>query len=179
MAALVLAVADLVLRDERLFALAVPAGVLAEVDVAGILLLDALDQLVHPDPMAPFGGADEVVVADVELLPEIVMVGDHAVCQLDGQDPFLRRRTLDLLAVLIRACQKPDVIPHAAPVARCHVRDHVLVHVSDVRIVVDVVDGRGDVELLRHEGGGLYCGRRAECRMHPFRSSLFSPRCCA
>ena len=155
MAAVILSIADLILRDERLFVLAVPAGVLAKVDVVGDALLDAPDHLQHPDAMPRLGGADEIVVGDVQFLPQLVIVGHHAVGQLDRQHTLFRRGPLDFLSMLVGAGEEPDVVSHAAPMAGDHIRHDVLVHVSDVRDVVDVVNGRGDVKLLGHEGAGL------------------------
>ncbi len=128
---------------------------LAEVDVAWIALLDPLDELEHSHRVPALGRSNEVVVADVELLPKRMVVGYHAVGQLDRQDACLRRRPFDLLAVLIGSSEEPDVVPHPAPMPGNDVRDDVLIHVPDVRVVVDVVDRGGDVELPSHEGAGL------------------------
>src|SRR5207302_1060901 len=155
MSAFVFAVAYLILGDERLLALAVPAGVLAEVNVVRNPLLNAADQLQHAEAVALLGGADEIVVADVELAPHLVMLGHDAVGQLDGQDSFLRRGALDLLPMLVGAGQEPDVVAHPPAMPRDDVRDDVLVHVSDVRIVIDVMDGGSDVELVHRERGGI------------------------
>src|SRR5258708_22840072 len=70
---LVDAILHLVLGDERLLVLAIPAGMLAEVDVVGRTLLDTPDQLEDTEPMAALGGSDEGAIADVELLPEAAM----------------------------------------------------------------------------------------------------------
>ena len=96
-----------------------------------------------------------------ELLPELVMRVDDAVGELDREDAFFRRGALDLLPVLVRAGQEADVVAHAPAVARDHVGDDVLVHVPDVRVVVDVVDGGGDVELGHRtpKEAGLYSVR--------------------
>src|SRR5207248_7233526 len=83
MSALVFAVLDLVLGDERLFALAVPAGVLAEVDVARLAFLDAPNELENTDAMPRLSGTNEIVVADVELRPQLVVVRDDAIGELD------------------------------------------------------------------------------------------------
>src|SRR5258708_22139933 len=67
---LVDAILHLVLGDERLLVLAIPAGMLAEVDVVGCTLLYTPDQLEDTAPMAALGGSDELVIVDVDLLPE-------------------------------------------------------------------------------------------------------------
>ena len=56
--------------------------------------------------VAVFGGADEVVVGDVEELPETVVPRDHPIGELDGLDPLVAGRLFDLLTVLVGAGQK-------------------------------------------------------------------------
>jgi hypothetical protein len=116
---------------------------LAEVDVVRVALLDPADELQNAEAMSRLRGADEVVVADVQLLPEIVVRPDDAVRQLDRGDAFLGGGSLDLLPMLVRAGEKAHVVAHPPPMAGDHVRNDVLVHVPDVRIVVDVVNGGG------------------------------------
>ena len=94
-AAFVLAVADLIVGDERFLALAVPAGVLAEVDVIGYPLLNAADQFQDAEAVALLGGADEIVVADVELAPHLVMLGNDQGAAGDGDDD--QRRQMPVL----------------------------------------------------------------------------------
>src|SRR5262245_30836101 len=62
----------------------------------------------------------------------------------------LLRRTLDLLAVLVRARQKEHIVAEQPAGPRDGVRDHRRVRVSDVRLRVDVVDRGGDVERTAH-----------------------------
>ena len=155
MSAFVFAVADLILGNERLFVLAIPAGVLAEVDVVGESLLDAANQLEHADAMSRLGRANEIVVRDIELLPQIVIVRHDSIGQLDRQNAFFRRAALDFLPVLVGAGEEPDVVAHATAMSRDHVGGDVLVDVADVGKIVDVVNRGGDVKLLRHEGRRL------------------------
>ena len=99
--------------------------------------------------------ADEIVVADFEPFPQVVVSVDNAIGELDRLDAFLRRRALDLLPMLVGTSEEPNVVSHSATVARDHIGHDVFVHLPDVRVVVDVVDRCGDVELLRHEGSGI------------------------
>ena len=64
-----LPVLELLLGVERLAADAVPALVLAEVDVA--VRRDLLPELLHERLVVGIGGADEAVVVDVELRPRL------------------------------------------------------------------------------------------------------------
>ena len=59
-------------------------------------------------------------------------------------------RGLDLLAVLIQPGQKKHLLPQAATRTRNDVRDNLLVRVPEVRLAVDVINGRGDVKRFAH-----------------------------
>ena len=127
-----------------------------EIDVVGDSLLNAADQFIDTDAMTIFGRANEIVVTDVESFPEIVIVRDDAIGELDRQHAFLRGAPLDFLSMLVGAGEEPNVVAHPPPMSRDHIGDDVLVHVADVREVVDVMDRGGEVELFRHQGGGFY-----------------------
>src|SRR4051812_42436392 len=101
MAVLIASVLHLVLGDERFLVLAVPAGVLAEVNVVRQLLLNSPYQFEHSDAMARLGRADEIVVAQIQKAIELVMRSDDAVGQFDRQNLFARRGPFDLLSVLV------------------------------------------------------------------------------
>ncbi len=63
-------------------------------------------------------------------------------------DAGRRRATLDLLAVLVGACQEEGVVPQQAMAARDNVSRDRRIGVADVRARVDVVDRGGQIELL-------------------------------
>ncbi|VWM24417.1 Uncharacterised protein [Collinsella intestinalis] len=134
---------DLGLGEEGLVRHAVPAIVAALVDVAG--LLHALPQVLHGAFLARLGGADEVVVRDLQLLPQLMEVRSLRVA------PLLRGHTVlfgglgDLLAVLVHAGEKFDVVAGGTAVARLDVGDDRRVRGAQVRVGVHVVDGCGDV----------------------------------
>ena len=135
---------ELLLRVEGLAAGAVPPLVLRGVEVAG--LLDAGDDRLDPRPVPALGRADEVVVGDLELLPEVVVAGDDPVGERDRRDPLPRRRLLDVLAVLVGPGQEARLLADQPVVPRRRVRDDGRVDVPDVGQVVDVVDRRRRVE---------------------------------
>ena len=110
----------------------------------------ALDQTVPQilagGDMARLGGPDEVVVRDPQRRPQVAEVRLHLVAVLLRRQAPLLRGLLDLLAVFVDARQEEDVLPEPLVEARQHVRQDGAVRVPDVRLVVDVVDGRRDVE---------------------------------
>ena len=131
-------VVELLLGVEGLAARAVPAFVLRGVEVPG--RLNARDDRFHALAVPRLGGADEIVVPDLELLPELVVAPHDAVGQRDRRRSLGRGRFLDVLAVLVGAGQVARVLPSQAVEARGDVADDGRVDVPDVRQVVDVVD---------------------------------------
>src|SRR5690606_11403962 len=134
---------DLVL----LAAHAVVALVLARVDepVVVELLQEEGDRVL----VARLGGADEVVVGDVDRLEQRQPGGfDETVGPLLRLDPVRDRGAQDLLAVLIRSGEQPGVIARLTVPAGEHVGGHLGVGVPDVRHVVHIEDGRRDEEAL-------------------------------
>src|SRR5688500_1102849 len=101
--------------------------------------------------MALLRGPDEVVVRAIETLDHRPEYLDIAVDQFTRRDAFPRRGLLDLLAVLVGAREKIDVVavkPHETGDGVG--RDH-LIGVTDVRRAVRVGDRGGDVKRLRHD----------------------------
>ena len=96
--------------------------------------------------LARLGGADEVVVGDLELAPKLLEVRGLAI------GPLLRRHAMlgcglgDLLAMLVHAGQELDVIAGGTAIASLNVGDDGGISRAQVRIGVDVVDGRRDKE---------------------------------
>ena len=135
---------QLVVGVVRLAAHAVLAAVVVELDVAGVVA--ALQQLGDRGVVARFGGADEVVVGDVEAAPRRGEARGDPVGELLRSEPRRGRRLLDLLAVLVGAGEELDVVAEQAVPAGERVADDRRVGVADVRFVVDVVDRRRRVE---------------------------------
>ncbi len=142
------AVVELVLLVVELAAHAVEALVAVELDVA--VVVDPLEELLHRPAVAGLGGADVVVVGDVEAVPRGAEQRAVAVGPLERGDVVRLGRPLDLEAVLVGAGEEHDVVAPEAPPAGQHVGRDRRVRVPDVGRVVHVVDGRGDVEGLRH-----------------------------
>ncbi len=123
---------------------AVEALVGAELDVAGVV--DLLEELLDGLVVAGLGRTDEVVVGDVEGVPGVAEVLGGLVDELLGRDPAGLGRPLHLQPVLVGAGQVEDVVAPEPPPPGEHVAGHRRVGVTDVRNVVHVIDGGGDVE---------------------------------
>ena len=80
-------------------------------------------------------------------VPQLAKLGGNLVDELLGRAAGSVGRALDLLPVLVGAGEEPGVHAHHALAARDGIAHDGGVGVADVRPRVDVVDGRGDVEL--------------------------------
>ena len=142
-----LAVVELVLLVVELAAHAVEALVGVELDVA--VVVDPLEELLHRPLVAGLGGADEVVVGDVEVVPRGAEQRAVAVGPLLRGDAVRLGGPLDLEPVLVGAGEEHDVVaPEPPPPGQDVGRDR-RVRVPDVGRVVHVVDRRRDVERRR------------------------------
>ena len=131
----------------RLAGNAVGALVGAELDVT--VVADRREHLGHRPVVTGLGGANEVVVGDVELPPRLLEPLAGAVGHRARVEPEGLGRLLHLQPVLVRAGEVEDVVAEEPVPPRDGVADQGRVGVTDVRRVVDVVDGRRDVET-RH-----------------------------
>ena len=143
-------------------AFVVPAFELAEVDGVGGEQLR--DEGLNLSFVTRLGGADEIVVGDGE-------VGHHALEDrgvLIGE--VLRRnaprhgRFLHLLAMFIGAREEEQIVPGKALEAGVHIAHRAGVNVADVRLVVHIENGRGDVSRIGHTAivrGKMEIGRTA------------------
>ena len=144
-AVLLVALLNLRLGEVGLIGHAVPAVIAALIEIAG--LLHALPQVLHGMMLARLGGADEIVVGNLELAPEVLEEGRLGVAPLlRGGKAVLLGGLGDLLAVLVHAGQELDVIAGGATIASLNVGDDGGISRAQVRIGVDVVDGRRDKE---------------------------------
>ena len=98
--------------------------------------------------VAGFGGADEVVVGEAHAGPEVAELGGDFVGELLWGDSRCRCAALNLLAVLVGAGEEVGVVAEEAVAAGDGVGHKGGVGVADVRARVDVVDRRGEIELL-------------------------------
>ena len=107
----------------------------------------------HAGPVARLGGADEIVMGQLQLFGERLPVRREAVAV--GLRILLvgLRRLLDFLAMLVQAGQEKNLLAQAAPGAGEDVGDDLLVGVPEVGLTVDVINRRGDVKPFAHSGG--------------------------
>ena len=139
-----LAVDDLLLGVEALAAVAVPAAVLAEVDLARVVEL--LENGLHDDSVARLGRADEVVVGDAEALPGLSERQGVGVGVRLGRHAGRGGRLGHLVAVLVGAGQEIDAVTAQATVAAHGVGHDGRTRVPQMRPRVDIVDRRRQVE---------------------------------
>ena len=140
-----LAVHDLLLGVEALAAVAVPAAVLAEVDLARVV--EALQDLLHHLLVPRLGGADEVVVGDAEAPPRLLEDAPRSRPRRPAARlPGLGRHLGDLVAVLVGAGEEIDAVAGEPAVAAHRVGHDGGARVPEMRARVDVVDRGGEVE---------------------------------
>ena len=141
------AVFELLLGVEAFAAVAVVAAVFAVVDVA--LVVEALEQDLHGLLVIGIGGADEAVVLDVELGPEIAEQAGDAVHE------FLRGLACgvgglhDLVAVFVGAGLHTGVFAEHTVEALQSVGHDGGIRMAQMGACVDIVDGRSDVVAFR------------------------------
>ena len=117
-------------------------GSLVEVAVVMELLHEVLDAL-H---VARLRRADEVVVGDIEVAPQLGELRHLAIAPLLWRHAVRGSGLGDLLAMLVHAGEEEDIAPvHARETCGGVSRDSG-VRGTDVRLAVNVVDGRGYVE---------------------------------
>src|SRR2546423_14983917 len=92
----------------RFVAHRVPAGIFGEIDVA--VLRHPLPDRLGGAKMPRLGGADEIVVAQLEALDHGAEPRHRALDQLAQRHPRLRRRLLHFEAVLAGAGEKEHVV---------------------------------------------------------------------
>ncbi len=139
-------VLELQLRPERLAGGAVPAFVLPLINIS--LIVQLLENLLHALHMALIRGADEIIIADVHQLPQILNAGHDVVHISLGSHALILRLALNLLAVLIRTRQEIRIIAGHPLEASHGVSCRGTVCMADVQVITGVIDGRGDVKGL-------------------------------
>ena len=133
--------------DIFLLPLVVPTSELAEVDVARLhqLLNEELDLRLVPR----LGGADEVVVGQPEQAHDLAELGRVLVGERLRADAAIPRALLNLQPVLVGSGQEEDIPPIKPHCPRPDIAEGRGVRMPDMRAIVDVVDGRGDVRRRR------------------------------
>ena len=130
---------------------AVETFVRAQLDVAGVV--DPLQELLHGFVMARLGGADEVVVGDVERVPLLPEYPGHRLHQRGRLDALRLGRALDLQPVLVGTGEEEHLVAEEAVPAGEYVGRDRRVGVPDVGHVVHVIDRGRDVEAAH----GTHC----------------------
>ena len=138
------AVHQVPLQVKALAAEAIEPAVLPEVNVPG-LVHPGQDLLHHPH-VGRVGGADVVVVADVQVVPGPAEAGADLVHELLDRQARGGGGFQHLVAVLVGAGLEADLLPQEAVEAGQGIGHHRGVGVADVGLGVDVIDGRGEVE---------------------------------
>ena len=128
---------------------AILALVEIQFDVAGVVA--ALKQFGHADLVTLLGRSDEVVVGDIQFRPGICVQRCNRVDKGLWFQTRLVGRLLHLLAVLVGAGQKVNVITRQAVPACQGIADDCGVRMPEMRLCGDVVD-RGCQVGASHRG---------------------------
>jgi len=138
---------DQVLLGEEPFAAdAVPAGVFGPVDLVAVV--EVLENFADGLLVEGVGGANEAVVGDAEPIPERLEPDDCLVAVRFGVHVARGGGFFHLLAVFVGSGQEKGLVAERTVVTREHVGQHGGVGVADVRLVIDVIDRRGDVKIF-------------------------------
>ena len=139
---------DITFGPEAFVKGAVPAAVVGLINQ--LLVIEGLQIALHDGLVLGIGRANEAVVGDVELFPEMLELRRQPVAVTHGVRAGLFRGLLHLLPMLVQAREKKHVVAREAPVPRRHIGGDGRIGMSDVRDVVDVVNGGGDVKGVLH-----------------------------
>ena len=145
---------EVLLGLELLAADAVPALVRAEIDVLRMPALDLLPEPLRAALVSRLGRPDEVVRLDLELRPGGAEASAHLIDEDRRRHAPLLRFALDLEAVLVGPGEHARGLAAEGVVPPEGVRRDRRVGRPEVGNVVDVVDGRRDVEAA-HRASGL------------------------
>ena len=150
------AVLELGVRDVDFVNRAVPAFVVALVNEAPIAHMppERLGRRVMPW----FGRPDEIVVRNVQEPGKVAKLLGDAVGERLRRHTGLGGGSFDFLAVLVGAGQKEHIFTEQPVRSRRSVGHHGGVGVAQMRLRVDVVDGRADEETA-HDGRSGESGR--------------------
>ncbi len=136
----------LLLIEVGLLAHRIPARILVEINVAG--LLHAPPDFFRGAVVPGFGGANKVILADVERNHQVAEVLRIAVSQRLRRQPLGERCLLHFETVLVGAGEEEHILVVEAFKARDGIRGKRRIGVADVWHAVRIEDRCGDVELL-------------------------------
>ncbi len=135
-------------RQERLFLGRIKSRVTRLVEMACGLELG--QRRLHVFFVPRLGGADEIIIRQVERLRERHPVGRKRVAISLRVLLFRQGRLLHFLAVLVEAREKEDLLTQAAPRPCDDVGNNLLVGMPQMRLPVDVINRGGDVKPFAH-----------------------------
>ena len=101
--------------------------------------------------MPLFGGADKIIIGEVQRGGQIAEVLTHLIGKGFGINAFIFGRFLHLLPMFIRARQKHHVKAIQPFEPRQGIASQGRVSVTDMRLIVHIINGRGQVVGFRHE----------------------------
>ena len=127
---------------------AVPAGVFGLVDLAPVVKI--LEDLFHHILVAGFGGADEVIVGDPQLLPELLKTHHRFVGVLLGCDTVFGGGIFHLLAVFVGTGEEVGIVTHGPVETGKHIGKDRGISMTDMRTVIDVINGSGHIKFSAH-----------------------------
>jgi hypothetical protein len=125
---------------------AIPSVVIVLINLSAII--EVLKNLLNDFFMADFRGTDEIVVRNIHSLPEGLKSQDHFIAVCFRIHPSFLSSFFYLLAVFIRSREEEDSIPLEASVAGKDVSGYGRIRMTDMRDIIDIVDGSGDVKEL-------------------------------
>ena len=127
---------------------AVVAGVRTFTDPT--IIENRLHELLYRSDVPWLGGANEIIVADIQQFPNFLEPSAGLVSLFERCDSVGVGRALDLEAMFIGAGQKEGGISRQPMPPSKRVCCHRCVGVPDMGHIVHVIDGSGDVEGLGH-----------------------------
>ena len=100
--------------------------------------------------VARFRGADEIIIGKAERRGQVAEMLADLIREGLRFHPRIARGLFHLLAMLIRAGQEKHLMARQPPPARQHIRRHRGIGVAHMRLVIHIINGRGDVARFCH-----------------------------
>ena len=138
------AVHQVPLQVKALAAEAIEPAVLPEIDVPGVV--HPLQDLGHHLHVGRIGGADVMIVADIEVVPGLPEPAADLVDELLDRQAHGGGGVHDLVAVLVGAGLEAHFPAQEAVKPGQGIGHHGGVGVADMGLGVDVIDGGGEVD---------------------------------
>jgi hypothetical protein len=143
-------------REERFLAGGIETFVFRFVEMAGGVELR--EDRLNDRFVAVFGGANEIVIRELEAGGETFPVLGEVVAVLLRVFALGVGGLLDLLAVFVKAREEKGLSAEGGLDAGDDVRNHLFIGMPEVGLPIYVVDGSGDVEPFRHPGATVKDG---------------------